>query len=124
MRVALVSGNREKLPDAVIPFGLLYVAASIPAHHTRKFVDLCFEDDPTAALAAQLSEFEPDLAELQRRQRYGQWNPGGAAVGQERPERLDRHRHDQYDGFGHLYVLRNARRCDVRILAPNQGHIG
>ena len=64
MRVALVSGNREKLPDAVIPFGLLYVAASIPKSHERTFVDLCFEDDPKAALSHQLREFRPDLVAL------------------------------------------------------------
>ena len=64
MRIALVSGNREKLPDAVIPFGLLYVAASIPEKHSRKMIDLCFEDDPKAALAAQLREFEPDLVAI------------------------------------------------------------
>ena len=61
MRIALVSGNREKLPDAVIPFGLLYVAASIPERHTRTLIDLCFEDDPKAALDQQLCEFDPHL---------------------------------------------------------------
>ncbi len=64
MRVALVSGNREKLPYVVIPFGLLYVAASIPDRHDRIFVDLCFEDDPKAALASRLSEFGPDVVAL------------------------------------------------------------
>ena len=49
MRIALISGNREKLPDAVIPFGLLYVAASIPKCHDRTFIDLCFEGDPKTA---------------------------------------------------------------------------
>ncbi len=43
MRVAFVSGNREKLPDAVIPYGLLCVAASVPERHTKVIVDLCFE---------------------------------------------------------------------------------
>jgi radical SAM superfamily enzyme YgiQ (UPF0313 family) len=64
MRIALVSGNREKLPDAVIPFGLLYVAASIPERHTRAFIDLCFEDDPKAALSEKLREFQPDLVAI------------------------------------------------------------
>jgi radical SAM superfamily enzyme YgiQ (UPF0313 family) len=64
MRVALVSGNREKLPDAVIPFGLLHVAASIPARHTRGFIDLCFEDDPCSALSERLLEFQPDLVAI------------------------------------------------------------
>lgn len=64
MKIALVSGNREKLPDAVIPFGLLYVAASIPKCHDRTFVDLCFEDDPKTALSDRLRDFCPDLVAL------------------------------------------------------------
>ena len=43
MRIAFVSGNQEKLPDAVVPLGLLYVMASTPEHHERTLIDLCFE---------------------------------------------------------------------------------
>ena len=42
MKVAFVSGNREMLPDPVIPLGLLCVAASIPERHTKKLFDLCY----------------------------------------------------------------------------------
>ena len=38
MRVALVSGNREQLPDAVIPLGILYVEASLPGRHVAKLL--------------------------------------------------------------------------------------
>jgi radical SAM superfamily enzyme YgiQ (UPF0313 family) len=64
MKVAFVSGNREKLPDAVIPLGLLYVAASVADRHSAQLIDLCFEDAPEQAVAAQLTAFEPDVVAL------------------------------------------------------------
>ena len=64
MKIAFVSGNRETLPDAVIPIGLLTVASNIPDRHTREIIDLCFEDDPHEALRAALANFEPDVVAL------------------------------------------------------------
>jgi radical SAM superfamily enzyme YgiQ (UPF0313 family) len=64
MRIAFVSGNREKLPDAVVPLGLLYVMAATPARHDRILVDLCFEHDPSAALGERLAAFAPDLVAI------------------------------------------------------------
>jgi radical SAM superfamily enzyme YgiQ (UPF0313 family) len=64
VRVAFVSGNREKLPDAVIPLGLLYVMAATPAQHERLLIDLCFEPDPEAALQSALASFRPDVVAL------------------------------------------------------------
>lgn len=64
MRVAFVSGNRETLPDAVIPLGLLTIASNIPDHHARRIIDLCFEEEPNDALAAALDEFRPDVVAL------------------------------------------------------------
>ncbi len=61
MRIAFVSANRENLPDAVIPLGLLYVMANTPPEHDKVLWDLCFEDDPHAALAARLQAWQPDL---------------------------------------------------------------
>ncbi|MCH2185575.1 radical SAM protein [Myxococcota bacterium] len=61
MKVAFVSGNREQLPDPVIPLGIITVATNLPASHPRVLVDLCFEDHPIAALSARLQDFEPDL---------------------------------------------------------------
>ena len=40
MKVAFVSGNREQLPDAVIPLGLLYVMAAASDRHESALVDL------------------------------------------------------------------------------------
>ncbi len=50
MRIAFVSGNREKLPDAIIPLGMLYVMASTPDGHENVLVDLSFERRPVEAL--------------------------------------------------------------------------
>jgi len=64
VRISLISGNRERLPDAVIPLGLLYVSASIQKEHTSQLLDLCFEERPMEALAAHLAEFAPDIVAL------------------------------------------------------------
>ncbi len=64
MRIAFVSANRETMPDAVIPFGLLHVMAATPARHERALVDLCFEPDPEAALRRAIEALDPDLVAL------------------------------------------------------------
>ena len=64
MKVAFVSGNREQLPDAVIPLGLLYLLAACPERHPATLCDLCFERDPCAALGAKLAELGPDVVAL------------------------------------------------------------
>jgi radical SAM superfamily enzyme YgiQ (UPF0313 family) len=64
VKIAFVSGNREKLPDAVVPLGILYVMASTPDHHQKKLIDLCFERTPEDALRRQLAAFRPDLVAL------------------------------------------------------------
>ena len=61
MRVSFVSGNREKLPDPVVPLGLLCVAASTPGRHETCLIDLCFAEDPLATLEREIREFRPDL---------------------------------------------------------------
>jgi len=61
VRIAFISANREKMPDACIPLGLLYVMASTPARHHKKLIDLAFVTDAHAYLTAELVEFEPDL---------------------------------------------------------------
>jgi radical SAM superfamily enzyme YgiQ (UPF0313 family) len=64
MRIAFVSANRENMPDAVIPLGLLQVMASVPDRHEKLFWDLCFEDDPFATVARNLDERRPDLVAI------------------------------------------------------------
>jgi hypothetical protein len=64
VRIAFVSGNREKLPDPVIPLGLLYLIASTPDTHEKALVDLCFEPHPEQALRGRLASLRPDLVAL------------------------------------------------------------
>jgi len=64
MRVAFVSGNREVLPDAAIPIGILSLIANLPKRHEAILVDLCFEDAPAETLAENLDAFEPDVVAL------------------------------------------------------------
>lgn len=61
MRVAFISGNREKLPDAVIPLGILWVAASLPDRHAKIMLDLCFEDSPLEVVRDRLVAFAPEV---------------------------------------------------------------
>ncbi|HEX5068415.1 MAG TPA: radical SAM protein [Myxococcota bacterium] len=71
MRIAFVSGNQEKLPDAVVPLGMLYVMASTPGHHARTLIDLCFEREPARVLGERLRAFAPDLVALGMRNIQG-----------------------------------------------------
>jgi radical SAM superfamily enzyme YgiQ (UPF0313 family) len=67
MKIMFVSGNQEKLPDAVVPLGLLYIMANTPDQHEGVLVDLCFEAEPFQALANAIDDAEPDLIALSMR---------------------------------------------------------
>lgn len=64
MRIAFVSANRENMPDAVIPLGVLYVMANTPDGHETTLVDLCFAEDPQRKLAERLRAYNPDLVAI------------------------------------------------------------
>ncbi len=64
MRIAFVSGNRERLPDAVVPLGLLYIHASVPDRHEKQLWDLCFERQAEEALVGHVERFRPELIAL------------------------------------------------------------
>ncbi|WP_394822002.1 B12-binding domain-containing radical SAM protein [Pendulispora albinea] len=64
MRVLLVSANREKLPSAVVPLGVLSVAAAVREAHDVEVLDLCFEDDPLAVLEKTIAAVRPDVVGL------------------------------------------------------------
>ena len=64
MRIAFISANRETMPDAVIPLGLLHVVAATPDRHEKLFWDLCFEADPLATVTRNLREHQPDLVAI------------------------------------------------------------
>ncbi len=61
MRVLLVSANREVLPSPVVPLGPITVAAGLRPAHEVELVDLCFEEDPLAALEARIAAFSPEV---------------------------------------------------------------
>ena len=61
MKVAFLSANREVMPDAVIPVGLLYVMGACGDRHEKVLWDLCFEPDPHAYLRRCLAAFQPDV---------------------------------------------------------------
>jgi radical SAM superfamily enzyme YgiQ (UPF0313 family) len=67
MKILFVSGNREKLPDAVIPLGILYVMSNTPDSHEKVLTDLCFTDDPEAHLGQAISQNNPDLIAISMR---------------------------------------------------------
>lgn len=64
MRIAFISANRETMPDAVIPLGVLSVMAATPGHHEKIFWDLCFEADPLGTVARNLRESQPYLVAI------------------------------------------------------------
>ena len=64
MRIAFISANRETMPDAVIPLGLLHVMAATAERHEKLFWDLCFEADPLATVTRNLREHRPDLVAI------------------------------------------------------------
>ena len=61
MNVLLVSANRERDPYPVFPIGLSFLAGPLAqAGHRLAVLDLCFEEQPEAALAAALAANKPD----------------------------------------------------------------
>jgi radical SAM superfamily enzyme YgiQ (UPF0313 family) len=64
MKIALISLNREKMPEPVIPIGLLSLMANIPSGHKTELWDLCFEDSPLDYLAQQERKFCADVFAL------------------------------------------------------------
>lgn len=62
MKVLVVNGNRERLPDPVYPLGAALVAeAARRAGHQVRTLDLCFAADPDAALGEALAAAADDV---------------------------------------------------------------
>lgn len=63
MRVLLVSTNREKSPQTIVPLGVCCVAsAAEAAGHEAALLDMCFERDPVRAMMDAARSFQPDVA--------------------------------------------------------------
>lgn len=61
MRILLISANRERLPQPVVPIGMLSVAAALGPEHEVRVLDLCFEADPLDAVTRALDEARPEV---------------------------------------------------------------
>jgi len=62
MRVLFIACNRERLPDPVPCIGAAFVAgAAREAGHDVRILDLCFEEDPAAAVRRVVRELEPGV---------------------------------------------------------------
>jgi anaerobic magnesium-protoporphyrin IX monomethyl ester cyclase len=62
MKILLVSTNRERSPQTIVPLGVCCVAsAAEAAGHEITLLDLCFERDPTRAMTAAARSLGPDV---------------------------------------------------------------
>lgn len=60
MHLLLISPNRERLPDPVVPSALPRLAAAVQHRHRVSGVDLCFDDAPLATLREFIERLRPD----------------------------------------------------------------
>ena len=68
MKILLLSVNREKMPYAVFPLGLAYIAQALREEgHGIEVLDLCFSKEPSTDLKNCLYRFQPDLIGLSLR---------------------------------------------------------
>jgi len=67
LKILFVSGNKEQLPNPVVPLGLLYIIANTPEQHDCALTDLCFENEPAEALKAAIRREQPDLIAISMR---------------------------------------------------------
>lgn len=62
MKIVLISANSERVNMPTMPLGLgLVAAATRRAGHEVRFLDLMFQNDPVAAVEAELRTHAPDL---------------------------------------------------------------
>lgn len=68
MKILLISANRERSPYPVFPIGLSYLAGPLrTAGHELAVLDLCFEQEPEAAIREKLHVFSPPLVVISLR---------------------------------------------------------
>lgn len=68
MKVSIVSINRLRIPEPVLPVGAATAAAVLRAHgHEVRILDLCFEESPRDGVASHLSTWQPDLVGISLR---------------------------------------------------------
>ncbi|MBC7961831.1 MAG: cobalamin B12-binding domain-containing protein [Steroidobacteraceae bacterium] len=68
MKILLISANRERSPYPVFPIGMSYLAGPLrAAGHDLAVLDLCFEQEPEAAIREKLHSFSPALVVISLR---------------------------------------------------------
>ena len=69
MKVSIVSINRERVPEPLLPLGPAIVAAVLRAQgHEVRILDLCHQKEAGPAIASHLMTWQPDLVGINLRQ--------------------------------------------------------
>jgi radical SAM superfamily enzyme YgiQ (UPF0313 family) len=62
MKISIISANRERAPDPILPIGPAIVAGVLRAHgHDVRLLDLCHEKAPDEAIPSHLAAWKPDV---------------------------------------------------------------
>lgn len=68
MRISIISANRFRDPNPVLPIGAAAVAGTLQASgHDVRLLDLCHENGPEQAIASHLADWEPELVGISLR---------------------------------------------------------
>ncbi len=68
MKISIISVNRERIPDPVLPVGPAIVAASLRAEgHEVRILDLCHQQEPGSAIVSHLNSWQPHLVGISLR---------------------------------------------------------
>ncbi len=69
MKISIISVNRERIPNPLLPIGPAIVAASLRAGgHEVRVLDLCHQKEAGPAIATHLMTWQPDLVGISLRQ--------------------------------------------------------
>jgi radical SAM superfamily enzyme YgiQ (UPF0313 family) len=69
MKISVISINRERVPDPLLPIAPALVAGCLrEGGHDVSILDLCHEEDTNAAIARDMEERQPDLVAISLRQ--------------------------------------------------------
>jgi radical SAM superfamily enzyme YgiQ (UPF0313 family) len=68
MKISIISVNRERIPDPVLPIGPAIVAAGLRAEgHEVCILDLCHQKETGPAIVSHLTTWQPDLVGISLR---------------------------------------------------------